>query len=64
MNAKLNPAPLMKCAAIAAAAVCSVSCTVGPDYVRPSADVPAAYKEAQPGAMGLQVMMLQLILNK
>jgi len=51
MNAKLNPAPLMKCAAIAAAAVCSVSCTVGPDYVRPSADVPAAYKEAQPGAM-------------
>ena len=40
----------MRLAALAAAAACTVSCTVGPDYVRPPADVPAAYKEAKPGA--------------
>jgi NodT family efflux transporter outer membrane factor (OMF) lipoprotein len=41
---------LLRLAAIVAAAACTVSCTVGPDYVRPTADVPAAYKEAKPGA--------------
>jgi NodT family efflux transporter outer membrane factor (OMF) lipoprotein len=50
LRTKLDLAPSMKRAAIAAAAVCTVSCTVGPDYVRPPADVPAAYKEAPPGA--------------
>jgi NodT family efflux transporter outer membrane factor (OMF) lipoprotein len=32
--------------AIASVLAGSVSCTVGPDYVRPVADVPSAYKEA------------------
>jgi len=32
--------------AVASVAAGSVSCTVGPDYVRPSVAVPAAYKEA------------------
>ncbi len=32
--------------AVASALAASVSCTVGPDYVRPPVDVPAAYKEA------------------
>ena len=50
MRTKLDLPSSMKCAAIAAAAACTVSCTVGPDYVRPPADVPAAYKEAPPGA--------------
>src|SRR5215212_5167613 len=50
MDAKLNLAPWFRCAAIAVATVATVSCTVGPDYVRPAADVPAAYKEAKPGA--------------
>jgi NodT family efflux transporter outer membrane factor (OMF) lipoprotein len=40
-------------AACAGVAACTVGCTVGPDYVRPSADVPAAYKEAQPGATAM-----------
>jgi outer membrane protein TolC len=42
---------LVRLAAIAVAAAGITSCTVGPDYVRPSADVPAAYKEAKPGAV-------------
>src|SRR5262245_56071975 len=41
---------LFRLVAIAAVATFTVSCTVGPDYVRPSADVPEAYKEAQSGA--------------
>jgi len=49
-DAELDLARLMRCVAIAAAAACMASCTVGPDYVRPSADVPAAYKETPPGA--------------
>ena len=32
--------------AVASAFAASVSCTVGPEYLRPPADVPAAYKEA------------------
>ncbi len=32
---------------VAAALAGTVSCTVGPDYVRPAANVPAAYKEAK-----------------
>jgi len=52
MAAKLDLALFKRCAALAATAVCTVSCTVGPDYVRPPADVPAAYKEAPPGAAG------------
>ena len=46
---KPGPPVLLRVAAIAAAAACTVSCTVGPDYVRPPADVPPAYKEAQAG---------------
>jgi len=37
---------IARCIAIASVAAGSVSCTVGPDYVRPSVAVPAAYKEA------------------
>ena len=47
---KPGPALILRLVALAAAALGTVSCTVGPDYVRPSADVPAAYKEAKPGA--------------
>ena len=35
--------------ALAAVVASTISCTVGPDYVRPAADVPAAYKEAKDG---------------
>jgi NodT family efflux transporter outer membrane factor (OMF) lipoprotein len=35
--------------AVAGAAVVAAGCTVGPDYARPAADVPAAYKAATDG---------------
>lgn len=40
---------LLRLATIGPVAICVVSCTVGPDYVRPAVDIPAAYKEATPG---------------
>jgi NodT family efflux transporter outer membrane factor (OMF) lipoprotein len=48
----MKPAQLIfvRFAALATAVACVASCTVGPDYVRPGANVPPAYKEAKPGA--------------
>jgi NodT family efflux transporter outer membrane factor (OMF) lipoprotein len=37
--------PLIRTLALGTAAALSSACTVGPDYVRPSVDVPANYKE-------------------
>jgi NodT family efflux transporter outer membrane factor (OMF) lipoprotein len=43
-----NPPPRRALAPIALAALLLVGCAVGPDYVRPQMDVPAAYKETGP----------------
>lgn len=39
--------PPVRTLVLAAAATLAAACTVGPDYVRPSAEVPAAYKEGR-----------------
>jgi hypothetical protein len=36
----------------AAGPLIHAGCTVGPDYVKPSTDVPTAYKEPPPAAYG------------
>lgn len=41
------PAPLRSTATLLAACAALASCAVGPDYVRPALDLPAAYKEAR-----------------
>jgi len=48
---KMAPIPLVlfRLAAIAVVAACAASCTVGPEYVRPGANIPPAYKESTPG---------------
>jgi NodT family efflux transporter outer membrane factor (OMF) lipoprotein len=43
-----NPPPRRALAPIALAALLLAGCAVGPDYVRPQMDVPAAYKETGP----------------
>jgi NodT family efflux transporter outer membrane factor (OMF) lipoprotein len=43
---------------VAAAIASAVSCTVGPDYVRPAANVPAAYKEAKDAPVAPQGSVL------
>src|SRR5947208_15920105 len=45
MRARLNTPVIFLCAAVVLA---SLGCTVGPDYVRPSAEAPALYKEMPP----------------
>ena len=45
-----TPTAVLRIAAIVGVAAVVASCNVGPDYVRPAADVPAAYKEAKGGA--------------
>ena len=46
-HASADRARLLRLACAAAVVAGTVSCTVGPDYVRPPVDVPAAYKEAK-----------------
>ena len=45
MRARLKPPVIFVCAAVVLA---SPGCAVGPDYVRPTAEAPAAYKEMPP----------------
>jgi outer membrane protein TolC len=38
---------------LAAGPLLLAGCTVGPDYAKPSTDVPTAYKESPPASHGL-----------